>query len=584
MSKGCPECGGVLAEDGLCWVCAMRGTGESAASASASGTDRNQVRRFGDYDLIGEIGHEGAMGAVYYARQRSTNRMVALKMLRPERMRSAELADRFRLEMRAAAELEHPSIIPVYEIGQHDGIHFFTMKLVQGGSLSWQIQNGTWRLSTEDEREFLRQQRAIATLVARIAKGVQHAHSRGVIHRDLKPGNILIDLDGAPFIADFGLAKHFGSDLDLTQSLATLGTPTYMAPEQLDGGGRNITTATDVWALGIILYELLAGHPPFQAESPFALAGRIQTELAKPLRQANSSIHKDLETICMRCLNKDPYLRFHTAGDLAADLERFVEGARVKSSHKAFRPTRRWFPTVSPLAWLIILAQSALIAAILLAPERVFRLQTQKSESSRQGTELQPIATNLGPRTIQGSEARLVPELPAPNSDGWITVFDGRTLYGFHPDHPDITSGRIAIRDGKLIMDGSRGYFRSMLNWNANSVAIRATGKRGTSFGNFLLIVGPYSAWRVPDTHSGFGYDAGGRFQDIAGLHVPYTAQDRKDQIEFEFQVTGGRLILLVDGVEVLNRPAPLQRDGYSLGVAAQRGFASFRKLEIREL
>lgn len=269
--------------------------------------------RLGDFELLEEIGR-GGMGVVYRARQLSLDREVALKlMLHGSQASSADRA-RFQAEVSAAAQLEHPNIVPIYEVGSDQGWQYFGMKLIEGQTLSQRIAAGPMT-----EREAVE-------LTRDLARAVQYAHDRGVIHRDLKPANILLDASGDPHLSDFGLAKRVSVGASLTQTGAILGTPSYMAPEQASGGRGEVGPLSDVYSLGAMLYAMLTSRPPFQGASPVDTLLMVLEQDLVPPRMLNRRVSSDLEMIVLRCLQKPSELRYNSAAELADDLEAYLNG------------------------------------------------------------------------------------------------------------------------------------------------------------------------------------------------------------------------------------------------------------------
>ncbi|WP_439627036.1 protein kinase domain-containing protein [Gemmata sp.] len=272
----------------------------------------------GEYELQCELA-AGGMGVVYRARQRNLNRVVALKMLLPGRLTSDVGRARFRAEAEATAELDHPNIVPIFEVGEHAGRPFFTMKLIDGGTLA--------DLLRRSPRPPLRD---LVAAVAKVCRAVHFAHQRGILHRDLKPGNVLVDAAGEPFVADFGLAKRVGADDGLTATGALLGTPAYMAPEQAGDTGHGVTTLTDVYALGAILYEVLTGRPPFASRDLGSLLAQIRGDAPVPPSSVGGEVPRDLELVCLKCLGKVPADRYASARELAEELDRWLRGEPVE--------------------------------------------------------------------------------------------------------------------------------------------------------------------------------------------------------------------------------------------------------------
>ncbi len=351
--------------------------------APASGQGR-RIRYFGDYELLEEIAR-GGMGVVYKARQVSLQRIVALKMILAGELAAPADVQRFRAEAEAAANLDHPNIVPIYEISEFAGQHYFSMKLIEGGSLA-QIGARGARPGPREE------QRWAAQLVATVARAVHYAHQRGVLHRDLKPANILLDAKAQPQVTDFGLAKRVqaadgqGGQARLTRSGAIVGSPAYMAPEQA-AASKQLTTAADVYGLGAIFYEMLTGRPPFQADNPFDLLLEVMNQDPQRPSSLRAGIDCDLETICMKCLEKEPERRYRSAEALAEDLERWLRGEPIVARPSTSRErVVKWIKRRPALAALVGVSTTA--AAALLIGGLIFNAQLQvaiEQVASKQG-------------------------------------------------------------------------------------------------------------------------------------------------------------------------------------------------------
>jgi WD40 repeat protein len=289
-----------------------------AGNARSPVTTKTRIRYFGDYEIRAELGR-GGMGVVYLAHQVSLNRPVALKMIKAGALADESELRRFQNEAEAVALLDHPGIVPVYEVGEHNGQRYFSMKLVTGGSLADRL--GAYK---DDPK-------AVARLLADVAEAVHHAHMRGILHRDIKPANILLDDAGNPHLTDFGLAKWVEADIEMTASGAILGTPAYMAPEQARGRRGSITTATDVYGLGALLYAVLTGQAPFVGESAVDTMTRVREQPPESPRKRNPLVPRDLEVIALKCLEKDPNRRYSSAQALADDLRAWLDSRPISA-------------------------------------------------------------------------------------------------------------------------------------------------------------------------------------------------------------------------------------------------------------
>jgi eukaryotic-like serine/threonine-protein kinase len=323
--------------NGLCLSCTLREGLQTDREASRESFEAILVEdevhdthwRVGNYEILEEIGR-GGMGVIYRARQRHSRRIVALKRMVSYHADSRETLERFRREAEAAASLDHPNILPIYEVGRgEDGLPFFSMKYAAGGSL--QKAGPALR---NNARECVR-------LLAKVARAVHYAHEHGVLHRDLKPGNILLDGYGEPFVTDFGLAKWLDTNTDLTRTLTIFGTPGYIAPEQAKGPSAKLTSTADVYSLGAILFDLFTGRPPFLGEHALAVIQQASEDPAPKLRSVAPALDRDLETICARALERDPQARYRSAADFAEDLERWLEGRPILARRVA-APARAW--------------------------------------------------------------------------------------------------------------------------------------------------------------------------------------------------------------------------------------------------
>jgi serine/threonine protein kinase len=357
----CPQCGSTSRVGrGLCLNCLLQtglgvetGNNETLDGVLAEIEVRDADWRLGNYQILEEIGR-GGMGVIYRARQRHSRRIVALKRILSYHADSQETLARFRREAEAVASLDHPNILPIYEVSEsEDGLPFFSMKFAPGGSLL-------------DAAPALRgEPRRSVALMAKVACAVQYAHVQGILHRDLKPGNVMLDGRGEPLVSDFGLAKWLDATSDVTRTLTIFGTPGYIAPEQARGPAAQLKPAADVYSLGAILFDLFTGRPPFLGEHALAVIQQAAEKPAAKLRTLAPSLDRDLETICARCLEREPQARYHSAGELAEDLERWLEGrpivARpVSPAVRVWRWSRRNHKLAASLTGCLVLGAAVL--------------------------------------------------------------------------------------------------------------------------------------------------------------------------------------------------------------------------------
>ncbi len=343
----CPRCNQLLQVDapaGHCPTCLLQlaleaatvktailpGESSSSKQPSPAWTNATRIKYFGDYELIEEIAR-GGMGVIWKARQTSLNRVVAIKMILAGQLASEADVRRFHTEAESAANLQHPNIVAIHEIGEHEGQHYFSMDYVQGKNLAELALGGPLPAAQA------------ATLVKTIAEAVHFAHQRGTLHRDLKPSNVLIDAEGQPRITDFGLAKQMSSDNGLTQTGAVLGTPAYMPPEQASGRNEEVGPASDVYSIGAMLYHLLTGKAPFAGETPVATLHKVMGEEPVSPSKLNPKTPPDLETICLKCMEKRPDRRYHSARELGEELGRFLSHEPILAKPaSAMRKTWSW--------------------------------------------------------------------------------------------------------------------------------------------------------------------------------------------------------------------------------------------------
>jgi len=484
-TTSCASCGVVLpgnAPEGLCPKCLL-GLGLELLSGSrtvpreespgefsvpASPFTGTRLRYFGDYELLEEIAR-GGMGVVFKARQVSLNRLVALKLISAGALATPDLVKRFKAEAEAAASLSHPNIVPIHEIGEHQGQHYFSMGLVDGPNLRDALAG---RVRVSDQRSEQTRgdtpltpatglaPKEAARLLATIAEAVHYAHQRGVLHRDLKPGNILLDASQQPHLTDFGLAKVLQKESTLTHTYAVLGTPAYMSPEQARGDTKAVTIAADVYGLGAVLYETLTGVAPFGGSTVESIRQVLDEEPRRP-SFLNPAVDRDLETICLKCLEKDPERRYRSAEAMAEDLQRWLRQepilARPATRLERVRKWVRRRPAIAALA-----ATSALLLLVVAIEATAYSFRLSRARNHLEDnlyvaeTAMAFAAWERGSETLPRTLLdRQIPKAGRPNRRGfeWYyldSLCRTEPLYTFRGE-PNPVFGLACSPDGRMV-------------------------------------------------------------------------------------------------------------------------------------
>lgn len=583
----CPQCGSTLADAGLHGLC-LKCLGRFGLAADTGDTP---ALRLGDYELLEEIAR-GGMGVVYRARQLSLNRLVAVKVMLSGPFSGRDFVQRFQNEAEAAAALRHPNIVAIYEVGERDGTHFLSMELVAGQSFSELVRD-----------QPLPARRAAGYLRA-IALAVQHAHERGVLHRDLKPSNILLDVFDQPRITDFGLAKFLDRGGEATIPGSVLGSPNFIPPEQAAGKFSEIAAPSDVYSLGAILYQLLTGRAPFQGETLHEILEQVQSADPVPPRKLNPSVPRDLQTICLKCLQKEPARRYATARELAEDLELFIAGRAIRARPVSFAESVwLWCRRRPALAVLIVAFHLALaggLAGILYEWRRAnlhARGETQLrlvAEKNAETTRLNLYAADvaLAAQVMRegdfGRARRTLSNLQPQPGETDLRGFEWRYLWNRCQGGQVATLGQhewivtcVAFSpDGKTVASGGMGGRVKI--WDAEQFTCRQTLNVYTSAvwsvaftpdGGELVVSGiggvkllDTTSWRTRTNFPGRIAALSGDGTLLAASESSPFYWDETGAVTLWNRVTGERLRTLAEP----GRTLALSRDGKMLAVAAE--------------
>jgi WD40 repeat protein/tRNA A-37 threonylcarbamoyl transferase component Bud32 len=457
----------------------------------------------GKYELVQELSR-GGMGIIYKARDSALNREVALKRILSGQFASQVELERFRIEAEAAAHLDHPNIVPIYDIGEEEGQPYFTMKLITGSNLA--------RLNSQCTLRDAQWLRRSAETIAKVASAVQHAHERGILHRDLKPSNILVDEQGEPLITDFGLAKLARQDRDLTLTGATVGTPNYMAPEQASGEAKQLTTAADIFSLGAILYELLTGQAPFHADTPVLTVKKLlETEPRRP-RLSNRAVDPDLETICLKSLEKEPKRRYETARKFAQDLDHWLKGEPIHARPVSVAARLlKWARREPALTALIVVSLAALVgfvsvtrynlretrnklAQTLLSGGEALASKNSLARGKEQVRQAYELFRQTGASTLPADLSLLDIYRSGPPALLSLNAHAGRaTCVAVRPDQHTVVSGG----DDGMIKLWSFPLSRELATWNAHTGGVDCLAF--SPDGRFCVSAGKDSSLKVWD-------------------------------------------------------------------------------------